>query len=352
MQYRHIVISGFTLTALLVAVTLNGWVPYWAIAVLILAAGLGLTYLLALKQKQQEYLARQQALVRALQDLLKADSYPSLFKYLEVALRRVLTGEVTEVKVLEPAVAAFPEENPVWADLVNRAGAGAGLVKITGEDEDWYGLTIKAPGSENRETVLCWREKHNPAGLPVQDEENVNTIAAAASQVLARLDQQQRNEQFLNQLLQITIKAGEDQVPGFSGHSQRVALIADILGQQLGLDERESRDLHYAALLHDIGRYKVSQDVDEDHPVTGARAFPADDEWNMIREAVQFHHERYDGNGFPEGRKMTDIPLLARILAVADIFDGLTALTPEEHRLSPQQAYQAIQKETGSGFDH
>ncbi|MGI6235742.1 MAG: HD-GYP domain-containing protein, partial [Christensenellales bacterium] len=75
------------------------------------------------------------------------------------------------------------------------------------------------------------------------------------------------------------------------------------------------------------------------------------DEWNMMREAVQSHHERYDGSGFPEGKRMTDIPFLARILAVADILDGLTALPPEEERLSLPAACQVIQKATGSGFD-
>lgn len=350
MQHRHIVISGFIITALLAAVILSGWLPDWAIALFILGAGVGLTYLLALISRQQEYLTHQQAFVRALQDLHKADSYQSLVKHLEMALHRVLAGEATAVKVLESAPSAPPEADLCgWADLLERADASSDLQMITKEDEDWYVLPVQDSSAQPRKIFLCWKQKHNPAGLSVQG--NLKIIAATASQILVRLNKQQHYEEFLNQLLHSAVKAGEDQVPGFSGHSQRVALIAGILGQQLGLDERESRDLHYAALLHDIGRNRPVQGVDEDHPGKGAQAFPAGDEWSLIREAIQYHHERYDGSGFPEGKKMTDIPLLARILAVADIFDGLTALAPEEHRLSPELAYQVIQKATGSGFD-
>ena len=66
MQERHLVISGFIITALLAAVILNGWVPFWVVALVILAAGVGFTYMLALGQRQQDYLANQQALVRVL----------------------------------------------------------------------------------------------------------------------------------------------------------------------------------------------------------------------------------------------------------------------------------------------
>lgn len=352
MQYRHMVISGLTITALLAAVILGGWLPDWVVAMLILGAGVGLTYMLALMLRQQEYLVSQQALGRALQDLHKADSYQGLIRHLEVALNRVLTGEGVAVKVLESIQPAPPEEGiPGWADLANGADTNCDLRSVTDNDEDWFVLPVKDSLSGNNKIILCWKQKHSPTGLSVKDRENVNTIAGVASQVLARLDKQQHHEQFLNQLLHSAVKAGEDQVPGFSGHGQRVALIADLLGKQLGLDERESRDLHYAALLHDIGRSKPAQNADEDHPGKGAQAFPAEDEWSQIREAIQYHHERYDGSGFPEGKRMTDIPLLARILAVADIFDGLTALAPEEHRLSFQLACQAIQKATGSHFD-
>ncbi|NLU48068.1 MAG: HD domain-containing protein [Syntrophomonadaceae bacterium] len=351
MQERHLVISGFIITALLAAVILNGWVPFWVVALVILAAGVGFTYMRALGQRQQDYLANQQALVRALQDLHKADSYPDLVKNLELALHRVLAGKATAVKVLEANSPAPSEDIAGWEDLFKLAETNSELQVITREDEDWCALPVKCSSPESSQIFLCWKQKHDPAGLPVQDKKNVSTIAAIAAQILTRLNKQHNQEQFLNQLLLTAVKAREDQVPGFSGHGERVALIADILGQQLGLDERERRDLHYAALLHDIGRVSLSQGGDEDHPDRGAAAFPAGDEWDSFREAVRYHHERYDGSGFPEGRKMTDIPLLARILAVADIFDGLTALAPEENRLPSRLACQAIQKATGSGFD-
>lgn len=343
--------SGFTITALLAAVVLSGWLPDWVTALLILGAGVWLTYALALISQQQANLIRMQALVRALQDLQKAESYQELTKYLEMALYRVITGEEITVKVLAYPLSSPSEDLSGWDDLVNSAEGSSDLLMVTKEAEDWFALPVNDASGKTRKIILCWKQKHNPAGLPVQDREHLNTLAVAASRILTRLIKQQEQEQFMNQLLHSAVKAGEDQIPGFSGHGQRVALIADFLGQQLGLDERESRDLHYAALLHDIGRSPTAQNGDEDHPGKGAQALPEGDEWQLIREAIQYHHERYDGSGFPEGKRMIDIPLSARILAAADIFDGLTALAPEEDRLSPSLACQVIQKATGSSFD-
>lgn len=352
MQQRHIVISGLTVTALITAIVLSGWMPDWPIALLFMGAGVWLTYMGALTKRQREEFSRLQALGRALQDLHGADSYDELKKYLEVALYRVLTGEEIEVKVIRPGQISSGEENvAAWSDLLAQAGTGTDLMEQSDGSEDRFLLPIKAGDAGTEEVILCWKRKHDPQGLQAEDKEILRILGASASRVLTRLRRRQEQERFVEQLLQTAVKAGEDKIHGFSGHGQRAAVIADLLGRQLGLDEWETQALHYAALLHDIGRTKSAQDADEDHPCKGAQAFPAGDEWNLVRDAVKYHHERYDGSGFPEGKKMTDIPFLARIIAAADIFDGLTALAPEEERLSPQLACKVIQKATGSSFD-
>ena len=350
MQDKQIVLTGMVVTALVAAVALGGWLFDWATALLFVVAGLCLTYMVALSQRQRQDLSRWQALGRAWQDISKAESYGELAQYLEMALYRVLAGKDLQVRVFHPAQFEHPEdEMMIWADLLAEAGDAADLLtKIDGKEE-WFLLKIKASDGGAGEIIVGWKQAHQPEDQQVDYKDDLGIITNAATPVLARLSRRQDEERFMDQLLQTAVKSGEDEM--FSGHGERVAVIADLLGRQLGLDEPEKRNLHYAALLHDIGRVKPADGADENHPGQGAQAFSAGDEWNMIREAVQYHHERYDGSGFPEGKRMTDIPFLARIIAVADILDGLTALAPEEERLLLPAACQVIQKATGSGFD-
>jgi putative nucleotidyltransferase with HDIG domain len=352
MESRHIVISGLAITALAAAIALGGWIPDGVIALLFLGAGLGLTYTGALIKRQRQKYSQLQAWVRALEDLHRAGTYEELTKHLAIALYRVLPGEETEVQVLSPAqISAGEEEMSVWADLLLQARTNPELVEKSDGSQDWFLLPIRAEGAASAEIIVCGKRKHDPQGLQAEDKEILRILRASAARVLTRLKRCQEQQRFMEQLLQIAVEAGEGESSGFKEHGRRVAIIADRLGRQLGLDEEEAKALHYAALLHDIGRSQPLQNADEEHPCKGAQVFPDGDEWKLIREAIKYHHERYDGSGFPEGRKMTDIPFLARIIAVADIFDGLTALAPEEERLSPQLACQVIQKATGSSFD-
>jgi len=78
---------------------------------------------------------------------------------------------------------------------------------------------------------------------------------------------------------------------------------------------------------------------------------PAVGIFEQVREAVEYHHERYDGSGYPLGLSQTDIPFLARIIAVADVYDAVTRLCSEEERLDHQTALGVIKKATGTIFD-
>lgn len=125
-------------------------------------------------------------------------------------------------------------------------------------------------------------------------------------------------------------------------HSLRAARLSVAIGKALGLSAETLPDLWWAGFVHDIGKVGVPQRLLEEpglltaeevgiirrHPVTGRdllRAIPATD---AIRDAVEFHHERWDGTGYPDGRKGQQIPLAARIVAVADCYDhaGLDAV--------------------------
>ncbi len=152
---------------------------------------------------------------------------------------------------------------------------------------------------------------------------------------------------------------------GKRDHSRRVARCAATLATRLGLAPTRVEAVELAALLHDIGMLKVPGRVTgkpeilsvpemallREHPVEGAdilRALPA---WGPLAAWVAAHHERYDGRGYPEGRAGEEIPLEARILAVADIYEALTADRPHRPALTPPEAVRAMGTMVGAEID-
>lgn len=150
-----------------------------------------------------------------------------------------------------------------------------------------------------------------------------------------------------------------------SGHSRRVAKLALEIAELMGLGEHEQRQLVYAAEIHDLGRVGVSDRIldkpgeltDEEWaqikmiPTLGAEIVEPVSFFGEVREAILHMRERWDGNGYPEGIPGTQIPLLARILAVADAFDAMTSPRPYREAMSAPDALRQLWRERGSRFD-
>jgi putative nucleotidyltransferase with HDIG domain len=149
------------------------------------------------------------------------------------------------------------------------------------------------------------------------------------------------------------------------GHSLRVARWARACARELGLGTEEQEQVYLAGLLHDLGKIGVREDIllkpgklneeeireMQSHPVVGARIleparFPA-----AVIEAVRHHHEDYGGAGYPAGLAGEEIPLLARIIRVADTYDAMTSARPYREALSAQQARQELSRCAGRQFD-
>jgi len=149
------------------------------------------------------------------------------------------------------------------------------------------------------------------------------------------------------------------------GHSARVAEYSVRLGQQMGLGPTRLRELAQGAMLHDIGKIGTADAVlnkpgpltpqerawIEQHPVAG---------WEIVRQApslraalsvVRHHHERWDGGGYPDGLSGEDIPLLARLAAVADVWDALTSARAYRPAWAPARALDHIVAGAGTQFD-
>jgi len=150
------------------------------------------------------------------------------------------------------------------------------------------------------------------------------------------------------------------------GHARQVADLARRIAQVMPLDANTAHDLPIAALLHDIGHIGLSDallarplnKLDRDelrryrlHPVLGEQALLASDDMQGVAPLIRAHHERWDGQGFPDGLRGTTIPLGARILAVADAYEELRSGHLDGQALSPLDARNAVVAGRGSQFD-
>ncbi len=149
------------------------------------------------------------------------------------------------------------------------------------------------------------------------------------------------------------------------GHSERVLRYSTVLAEQVGLGDEQVKYIKYGAYLHDIGKIEIGREVlnkqepltaDEwtvlqCHPQWGADIVKPVTALKQILPQILHHHERFDGEGYPNGLKGTEIPLNARILAIADSFDAMTTTRPYQEARSLKGAVQEIRRCAGTQFD-
>jgi response regulator RpfG family c-di-GMP phosphodiesterase len=149
------------------------------------------------------------------------------------------------------------------------------------------------------------------------------------------------------------------------GHSQRVAHYAAILGQDLGLTDRELRELQIASFLHDIGKVGVCEEyikkqgrltaeewaVVRGHPEKGAELIAPLKLGAAVLSAVRHHHERIDGRGFPDRLGGSDLSVTARVVCIADAYDAMTSDRPYRRALPRDAARQELKRCAGTQFD-
>jgi putative nucleotidyltransferase with HDIG domain len=165
--------------------------------------------------------------------------------------------------------------------------------------------------------------------------------------------------------LSILSRALEARDPYTRGHSVRVTAIAEAIARRLGWDEGQLELLKVGGPLHDVGKLGVSEEVlakpgrlDEqelaqirEHPKLGARILLRVAALRGALPYVLYHHERWDGAGYPTGRAGEQIPLEARVLAVADAFDAMTSDRPYRPALDREEALAEVARCAGTQFD-
>jgi putative nucleotidyltransferase with HDIG domain len=172
-------------------------------------------------------------------------------------------------------------------------------------------------------------------------------------------------EETYDQTLKALMSALDARDRETEGHSMRVSQLACLLGEKIGLNNDQLKALERGALLHDIGKIGISDTIlhkpgklTEDewkimrmHPDIGARIVERIPFLQESMTVVRYHHERWDGSGYPLGLKSDEIPLHARIFAVVDVFDALTSKRSYRTKSAPDEAIQYLHEQSGVLFD-
>jgi putative nucleotidyltransferase with HDIG domain len=221
------------------------------------------------------------------------------------------------------------------------------------------------PGVGQSMGVLCVGRLVTSGRFLPDERDMVVGFAQATAVALQKLVLRENHERNLVDTITAFVNAIESKDPYLKGHSARVALYATEIARTMGLDEETVQVVSRAAMLHDLGKLSIMDTIlrkperlTEDeftlikaHPVVGERILKP--LRFLAREAcaVRHHHERFDGTGYPDGLSGEDIPLAARIITVADVFDAVTSNRPYRTAMSVEAARDEILHGRGTHFD-
>ncbi len=211
-----------------------------------------------------------------------------------------------------------------------------------------------------------------PISVPVLAEDELGRLTEDFNRMAAELAAQRQNliassqelEKSYHDIVQILAGALDARDNYTYGHSARVAQLAVMLGKQLGLTNRQLKELEMACLLHDIGKIRVPDRIlnkqapldrqessrIRQHPAHGVEILALADSLRPYIPTVKHHHERFDGQGYPDGLCGEQIPLYAQIVALTDTYDAMTSSRPYREGLPVETALKEIQRFRGSQF--
>ncbi|MDE7270503.1 MAG: HD-GYP domain-containing protein [Acetatifactor sp.] len=191
------------------------------------------------------------------------------------------------------------------------------------------------------------------------------TIITVKMNLKRYVEQQTRDKKIIEQTMQTIINFIEAKDPSTKGHSLRVAQYSRMIAEKLGFSEADCDQIYWIALMHDCGKIYIPDEIlgkpgkltDEEyetmkkHPVFGGDILRDFNAIDNIRTGAMFHHERYDGKGYPNGLAGEEIPLIARIIGVADAFDAMNSRRCYRNNLSEDVIISELKNNRGTQFD-
>ncbi|PKN53485.1 MAG: hypothetical protein CVU55_02360 [Deltaproteobacteria bacterium HGW-Deltaproteobacteria-13] len=212
-------------------------------------------------------------------------------------------------------------------------------------------------------SMILSRDQENP--FSDEETESVVMLADQVGIALQSIRSFEEKEQLLLGILLALTRSIDAKSKWTAGHSERVAAFSEKIALRLNMDEDAVRTVTFSAILHDIGKIAVSETIldkpgkltdDEfalikEHPRTGARIIADIPSYDRILPGILYHHEHWNGNGYPDGLKGEDIPLSSRIITIADVWDAITADRPYRKGFQRMEAIDFMKKNCGVLFD-
>ena len=280
--------------------------------------------------------------------------------------------------------------------------SGEALIDYIREKEvpDLILLDVKMPGMDGFETLAGLRKMEKGKMVPVifltadeKEDTEVRGLTAGAMDFIKKpfvpevltvrvrhmidLDHLQRNledevekktkenERLFMHVVSSLASAIDAKDTYTNGHSGRVAEYSREIARRAGYEGKELEDIYMMGLLHDVGKIGIPDavinkpvkltdeeyDIIKNHPVLGARILGNIKEMPKLANGARWHHERYDGKGYPDGLSGEDIPEEARIIAVADSYDAMTSHRSYRKSLPQEVVREEIEKGKGTQFD-
>ena len=186
-----------------------------------------------------------------------------------------------------------------------------------------------------------------------------------SAQIRKYKERHERDNEIINESIETFTGFIDAKDPYTNGHSKRVATFTRLIARELGYEGEELDRIYYIALLHDCGKIGVPDSIlgkpdkltDEEfeiiksHTVRGGEILKSFKSLENVGEGALYHHERYDGKGYPEGKAGEDIPFIARMICVADSFDAMNTNRVYRNRLSKERIISELETNKGRQFD-
>lgn len=202
--------------------------------------------------------------------------------------------------------------------------------------------------------------------IDIKRNDEIGDLATAFNRMVGEVNHSQEELKSLYlDVVKAFVRAIEAKDTYTRGHSENVAKYAMLLGQELSLSNEQMNELEIAALLHDVGKIGIREEIlnkpgsltaaeyehIKAHPDISAQIVGSIPNLAPITDIIKHHHERYDGRGYIDGLKGEQIPFLSRILALADTFDAMTSDRPYRRGCDKERAFAELRECAGAQFD-
>lgn len=249
--------------------------------------------------------------------------------------------DVSGTNVIADQVYTFERESPMW-------------------EKWWYKVYLGAVIVEIVSFIICWML------VLVQSSRRKKELEEKVAEQTKEIREEQKKAEHLFMQTVMALAGAVDAKDRYtSGHSKRVAEYSKQIAERMGKSEEEQNVIYQAGLLHDVGKIRIPEEIidkpgkltEEEfqlikiHPVTGYHILRGIDGNHKIALGTKFHHERYDGKGYPNGLAGEDIPEIARILGVADSYDAMASDRSYRKALPQEVVRKEIEKGKGTQFD-